>query len=270
MNTTIFHGQFTGLARTTADLESITRDADAALWRHVSEALRERRYATGDGIVRVHLDWAPLVARTPEDGPVPFDVQIDDERAKPDVRDAASFVALFFHDAFLMLNLAVPGSFGGVLTLSDDSEIVLSPRMFEYAWVTASRNGSPAIEVLPLPEVIAWYDALQIGTQQVATTDVAKALFILLYLARGEEDESMSVLRLGQAIEALLDVPPAALAQFFELRDAIAHGSAPLLHPLADGALDARVDEESLALVNASDLAASVVVSALQDRIRGQ
>jgi hypothetical protein len=276
MNTHTLHVQLTGLARTTANLESITNAADVAVWRSAAEVLRERAYATEDGAVRVQVDWDPLVMRDHADeGPVQFEVQVTDERAKADARDAESFAALFFHDAFLMLNLAVPGSFGGVLTiLSGGSEIALSARLFEYAWAAASRNdsagsrnGSPHIEPLPLPDVRAWYDALALGAQQLATDGVAKALFILLHLARRDEDESTSVVRLGQALEALeVGVAP----HFFELRDAIVHGVAPVLHPLADDALDARVDDESLELVNASDFAASVVVGTLQARIRGR
>ena len=269
MNTYTLHVQLTGLARSTANLESITTAADVAVWRSAAEVLRERTYATDDGMVRVQVDWDPLVMRDHADeGPVQFEVQVIDERAEADVRDAASFVALFFHDAFLMLNLAVPGSFGGAIAiLSGGSDIALSARAFEYGWAAAARNGSPSIEPLPLPDVAAWYDGLRLGTQQVATDGVAKALFILLHLARREEDESTSVVRLGQALEALeVGVAP----HFFELRDAIVHGVAPVLHPLADGALDARVDDESLELVNASDFAASAVVGALQGLIRGR
>ncbi len=142
--------------------------------------------------------------------------------------------------------------------------MTLDARIFEYAWATAS-----AIEPLPLADVIAWYDALQIGAQQVATTAEAKALFLLLHLARGEEDESLSVLRLAQALQAM-SVVDLSLTPFFALRDAIVSGSNAVLHPLADDALDERVDEESLVLVNAADLAAGALIGALQERIRGR
>jgi hypothetical protein len=269
--TTTLHVQLTGLARTTANLESITTAADLAVWRSAAELLRERTYATENGVVRVRVDWDPQVMRElSEERVAQFEVQVDDERVNADAADAGSFVSLFFHDAFLLLNLAVPGSFGGVLTALGEyrsSEVTFSARMFEYAWATASQHGAPLIEPLPLRDVLAWYDALQIGTQQVATADVVKALFLLLHLARVDEDETLAILRLGQALEAL-QVRNEAVSKFFELRDAVAHGIAPVLHPLADDSLDPRVDDESLALVNASDFAASVIVGALQARIR--
>jgi len=266
MNSTL-HVQITGLGRTIANLETLTNAADAALWRSASEVLRERAYVTATGAVRVSVDWSPFVDR--DDDLVALDVHIADEREKGDSRDAASFVELFFHDLFLLLNLAVPGSFGGVIVILADgehraSEVTLSARVFEYAWATATRNGGPSIAPLPLADVIRWYDALQMGTQQIATTDVTKALFVLLQLARAEENESTSVLLLGQALEALSEGAP----QFFELRDAIVHGTAPVLHPMADDALDDRVDDASIELVNAADLAASIVVNAIQARVR--
>jgi hypothetical protein len=271
MNTTTLHAQITGLGRTTANPETNTAAADAALWRSAALLLRERTYVTPAGDVRIRIDWTPIIDRDEEDDSVPLEVQYVDERDSPDVRDAASFVDLFFHDVFLLLNIAVPGSFGGVIaTLAQGeyrgSEVALSARMFEYAWATSTRRGSPVIEPLPLAEVIVWYDALQLGTSQVATTNVAKALFVLLHLARNEEDETTAVLRLGQALEALGSRD--ALAQFFTLRDAIAHGTGPVLHPMADDALDESVDDASFELVEASDFAASVVVSEIQARVR--
>lgn len=268
MNTTL-HVQITGLGRTTANLETLTTAADAALWRSAAEVLRERAYVTPTGVVRVSVDWNPFVDRDDDDDLVALDVRVADDREKVDPRDVVSFVELFFHDVFLLLNLAVPGSFGGdVVILADGehraSEFELSARLFEYAWATSTRNGGPSIEPLPLADVVRWYDALQMGTQQLATTDVTKALFLLLHLARAEENESASVLRLGQALEALSEGAP----RFFEVRDAIVHGTAPVLHPMADDALDDRVDDASIELVNAADLAASIVVSAIQKRVR--
>jgi hypothetical protein len=274
MNTTL-HVQITGLGRTTANNETLTTAADEALWRSAAEELRERAYATASGVVRVSIDWRPLSEREDEAvvaSVVALEVQVADEREKGDPRDVVSFVELFFHDAFLLLNLAVPGSFGGVIvTLADGwhqaSEVALSARLFEYAWATATRNGRPSIEPLPLADVVRWYDALETGTQQLATTGVTKALFILLHLARAEENESMSILGLGQALEAL-QASNEALPRFFELRDAIVHGTAPVLHPMADDALDDGIDDASIELVNAADLASSVIVSAIQELVR--
>jgi hypothetical protein len=292
MSTTTLHVQITGRGRTTANPETDTTAADMVLWRDAAAVLRERAYTTEAGPVRVSVDWGPLVERddADDDHPVALDVKVTDEREPSESKDVVSFVELFFHDAFLLLNLAVPGSFGGaIVTLSDGehraSELTLSARVFEYAWATATRNGWPSIESLPLAHVIDWYDALQIGTEQLSTATVAKALFLVLHLSRMEEDESTSVLRLGQALGALFEGPSSlrasiaallgesvkldtALTHFAKLRDAIVHGTAPVLHPMADAELDNCVDDASIELVDASDFAASIVVGALQALVR--
>jgi hypothetical protein len=263
MNTTL-NVQITGFGRSTANVESITTSADAKLWREAFFVLRERWY--GDESVTV--DWRPLVEYT-GDGPIALEVQVSSD---PD--GAVSFAELFFHDVFLLLNLAVPGSFGGVVTTLGDgahraSEVSLSARVFEYAWATAMRNGAPSIAPLPLADVVRWQHELKLGTQQIASTSAAKALFVLLQLARSEENESATIVALGQALEAM-DVHEAALEPFFALRNAIVHGNAPVLHPMADDALDDRIDEVTLDLVNAGDVAASFLVSALQKSISMQ
>jgi hypothetical protein len=273
MNHTL-HVQITGLGRTTANLETLTADADAALWREAAVLLRERVYATATGAVGVRADWSAF-AGSEDKETVALEVEVVDKRETHDPRDAGSFVQLYFHDAFLLLNLAVPGSFGGVIAMLADGrpELALSAGLFEYAWATATRNGRPSIGPLPLADVVRWYDALQIGTQQLATTDAAKALFLLLHLSRTEENESASVIRLGQALEALLeesDKRAEGLPRFFELRDAIVEGTAPVLHPMADDALDDRVDDASIELVNAADFASSIVINALQEQVRRQ
>jgi hypothetical protein len=233
-------------------------DAEITLSGRAAEAdreeLGERAYATGAGAVRVRAEWS-----APNDVPVlRVPLHVVDERANGDARDVPAFVELFFHDAFLLFNLAAPGSFGGVISLSGGEyrlrELALDARVFESA---------AAAKSLPLRDVVAWYDALRIGTSQIAATGVAKALFHLLHLARGPEDDQTSVLRLARAAEAL-GVRAETLAPLFAHRDAIARGTAPVLHPMADDALDASVDSASLDWTAAVDDAAGVVIGALQ------
>ncbi len=70
----------------------------------------------------VSVDWQPLLDRDASgERPVQLELQVDDERARPDAHDVTTFVALFFCDAYLLLNLAVPGSFGAaIVTLSGE------------------------------------------------------------------------------------------------------------------------------------------------------
>jgi hypothetical protein len=280
-----------GMGRTTTDLEEITTEADRVVWRSAATVLHERSYRSGGGTVRVMIDWTPLTERGTDDS-VRLALEVIDEREGLALGDLPAFVELFFHEAFLLLNLAVPGSFGGVIAASGGAcrinVMTLDARIFEYAWVSTVRTGWPRVELLPLAEVIAWYDALELGTQQLATSDLAKVLFHLLHLARGEAGTPMSLLRLGHALEALFDERQAALPsriesllgrwpnlyvallQFFDARQAIADGSAPVVHPMHDDALDPRLDDPSLEGIDHADLVAGIVVSGLQGRIRGR
>lgn len=222
------------------------------------EALAGRAYATGAGTVRVQAEWS-----VPNGAPViRVPVRVVDERPGGDARDIPAFVELFFHDAFLLFNLAAPGSFGGVVSVSGGSyrvnELALHARLFEYA--------SPALAELPLRDVTAWYDALQNGTRQLATSGVEKALFHLLHLSRAPESDDVTVLRLAHAAEAL-EMPAEAFVPLFALRDAIARGTAPVLHPMVDDALDPTLADESLDWTNVIDDAAGRVIGELQSRV---
>lgn len=238
-------------------------DAEIILWGRAMEAQREpldeRVYATDAGTVRVRADWS-----APEGVPaIRVPLHVVDERANGDVRDIPAFVELFFHDAFLLFNIAKPGSFGGILSVSGGRhrvhELAFDARVFEYA--------SATLAALPLRDVVAWYDSLQNGTRQLATTGVTKALFLLLHLARGPENDDVTVIRLAQSAEALA-VPAETLAPLFALRDAIARGTAPVLHPMVDDALDPAVDDEAFDWSDVIDDAAGQVIRQLQALVR--
>ena len=214
-----------------------------------ADVVRERVY----GGVRVTADWPAELA-----GP---EVRVAlDVRGDLEPRDAPAYVELFFHDVFLLLNLASPGSFGGTISITGGElrvrELAFDPRVFTYAVPTAK---------LPLAQVVAWYDGLKLGMQQIATSGEAKALVQLLHLARGAENEEDSIIRLAIAAEALDVTPPPRL---LELRDDIVHGRVPILHPMHDDALDPRVEDATREWIDVADAAAHAVIAALQERIR--
>lgn len=254
--------------RAAGDLEKAAMAADRAVWNDAAGALRERVYRTEAGIVRLRAGWDAATA-----GPtIRLPLQVVDEREAGDDRDVPAFVELFFHDLFLLFNIAVPGSLGGVMTAAGGDlrirEVALDAYIFECAWVAASRDGRLTIAPLPLADVVRWYDALQLGTQQLATSGGAKALFHLLHLARGAESEAMAILRLAHSIEALFG-RPIAPADAFTLREVIVGDTVPVVHPMHDDALDARLESGAFDWTDAADLAAAIVVTEIQSRVRG-
>jgi hypothetical protein len=212
------------------------------------DVVRERVY----GGVRVSAEW-------PEELGLPETRLVVTVLGDVDRRDAPAYVELFFHDVFLLLNLAEPGSFGGTISVSGSElrvrELTFSTRLFDCA-----RD----LQRIPLGKVTAWYDGLRIGTQQLASGSEAVALFELLHLARREEDEEESILRLARAHEALIGANNKPL---LALRDTIARGKAPVTHPMHDDALDPRVEDATREWIEIADDAASAVIRALQQKI---
>lgn len=238
-----FELRFSRFDRVAADLSSIATEAEAMLYR--------QRVVRAYGDVQVEVDLAPLAdaKRAVKLSPL--------VRGAIDRNAAASYVELFAHDLFLILNLAVPGAFSGAV-----NGMRFDARVFEYAWVTAARNDWPWVDTVPLEDVLRWYP---LGTKQIATSGTETALFHLLHLARNAEDENEAVTRLAQSLEALgAEVP----SHVEELRAEIARGTARLVHPMHDELFEDSLDAMALDFTDAADLAASLVVSALQASIR--
>jgi hypothetical protein len=242
MHEALLDAEISGIGRV-VDLGRTAEDADRKVWESVAEVFSERTYRDA----RVVAEWPQARG----EGAIRLALRIDAD-------DPAWYAELFLHDVFLMLNLAAPGSFGGTISLVGAHDFMLDGRLFEYAWATAARAGTPRIEALALPRVAAWYDAQRVDPMRPANSPTARALFHLLHLARSAEDDVLSNVRLAQAAEALGTGDP----MLFMLRDAVVRGDAPVSHPIIDD------DERSLQRVDIADRAAAAVVGALQALIR--
>jgi len=220
--------------RFTAEVARHARDAAEELWRSAMTSLRERVY----GDVRVKADWEPLLA---EDDVVRIDVSVIDDAGQLASRDVASFVELFFHDAFLLCNIARPASFSAAITVSG-GEFRVNEMSFD-----ASPFAAGSTTTVPLGEVVAWYRG---GTEQIATTPMQKVLFHLLHVGCSTPDEWTLRARLDACLKALgigeLDVAGAAV-----------------IHPMHDEALDERLDD-GMELI---DQAMVRVLTAIQEAV---
>jgi len=219
----------------TAEVARHTSDAEE-LWRSATVSLRERIY----GDVRVKVDWEPLIS---QDDVVRIDVTvIDAGHIEP--RDIASHVELFFHDAFLLFNIARPASFSAAITVSG-GEYRVNDLAFD-----ASPFAAGSTTTVPLAEVVAWYGG---GTEQIAATAMQKVLFHLLHIGCAEPDEWTLRARLDACLKALglgeLDVAGAAV-----------------IHPMHDEALDERLNDDAMGPI---DRAMVLVLTAIQEAVRG-
>jgi hypothetical protein len=217
--------------RFSAEVARQTHPANAVdFFRDAAAAVNERDY---DGI-RVQADWTPLAS---DEDIVRIDVIVTGQLAP---RDVPAYVELFFHDAFLLFNIAAPGSFGGAITVS--GEFRVNDLSFDAAPFAC---GAPS---MPLAEVVAWYPAT---TNQLASTPIQTVLFHLLHIGRGGHDEWMLRERLNACLNALGIAEPI---------DEIA-----VVHPMHDEALDSRVDDAATDII---DRAMLRVLAAIQEAAR--
>lgn len=224
----------------TAEIARQVRAANSAeLWIAAMTSLRERTYHTAGGTVRVQVDWQPLAS---EEDIVRIELRvIGDHRY---ARDIPAFVELFFHDIFLIFNIAVPGSFGGEITITG-GEYRVNDLSFDVAPFAA------ATTTVPLPQVVAWYRG---GTEQVASTPMQKVLFHLLHIARGPTDEWTLRLRLDDCLQSL-GLPRLDIA------------SMPIIHPMHDESLDDRIDDDEMEII---DKSMARVLTAIQTAARAK
>jgi len=196
------------------------------LWRSAAALLCERTY---DG-VSVRGDWTRMLSA---EAIVRMEVEV---RGNADPREFPAHLERFFHDAFLMLNLAVPGSFGGMIVATGGefrvNELAFDASLFLYA----------AADPLPLASVAAWFDGRGRGSERV--------LFHLLHIARSNDELAMR-LRLAMCLE-LLGLEDEA--QRLDVR------KVAVRHPLDDA--------DDLEDADAVDRAAHLVIAALQEDIR--
>lgn len=226
--------------RFTAEVARHSRDASAAkeLWSSATTSLQERAYPTPKGIVRVRTDWRPLAA---EEDVVRIEVTVIDENGHLAPRDVPSFVELFFYDAFLLFNIALPGSFSAAITVSGGefrvNELTLDAAPFAAGVSTA----------VPLNDVVAWYRG---GTEQIASTPMQKVLFHLLHIGCNGADEWTLNARLDACLQELGITEPSR--------------EASIIHPMHDEALDERLDDSAMEPI---DRAMVRVLTAVQQAV---
>ncbi|HEV7572976.1 MAG TPA: hypothetical protein VGQ21_15865 [Thermoanaerobaculia bacterium] len=211
----------------TAEVARQTRVPNALEFFRGAAALRDRTY----GNVLVQADWIPLAS---EEGIVRIEVTVIGD-IEP--RDAPAYVELFFHDAFLLFNIAHPGSFGGAITVTG-GDFRVNDLSFDAAPFACGASS------VPLAAVVAWYRA---ETNQIASTPMQTVLFHLLHLGREDDDEWMQRARLNECLKAL------GIDESIE--------EIPVIHPMHDESLDAGLDDAAADII---DRAMVRVLTALQ------
>lgn len=221
--------------RFSAEVARQTRVPNAReFFRNAAGAVRDRAY----GHILVQADWAPLASH---DDIVCIDVAVIDAEDRLAPRDVPAYVELFFHDAFLLFNIALPGSFGGAITMTG-GDFRVNDLFFDAA------SFACGAEPVPLAEVAAWYP---VEASQIASTPMQTVLFHLLHIGRAGHDEWMQRARLNECLKALgIDEALSEVA---------------VVHPMHDESLDPSLDDGAS---DAIDRAMIRVLAAVQDAAR--
>ena len=132
-------------------------------------------------------------------------------------------------------------TFGGVITVTG-GEFRVNDLSFDAAPFACGASS------IPLAEVVAWHRP---ETNQIAATPMQIVLFHLLHIGRGGHDEWMQRARLNECLKAL------GVDESLE--------EVPIIHPMHEETLDARVDDAASDIV---DRAMVRVLTAIQQAAR--
>jgi hypothetical protein len=201
------------------------------------------------------------------------------------------------HDLFLIMNLAGPGCFDlyGASLLRDgrhNTDISLSNYHFEAALLVQASDKWPISRILDLSKVIAWYDAVRTGASQIPQNQMEKVLFALLHISKSDTSpmvviwlfyafESMLQTRVGENFSAIVsrialllnaDKEQTQLIRkriraLYDVRSAIVHGGFEVIHPMHDGSLDKRADDDFGDLIQALNYGYALLLASVQEVI---
>jgi hypothetical protein len=198
------------------------------------------------------------------------------------------------HDLFLIMNLAGPGCFDlyGASLLGvgrHNTDISLSNYHFEAALLVQASDKWPTSRILELSKVIAWYDSVRTNASQIPENQMEKVLFALLHISNTDTSpmvviwlfyafESMLQTRVGENFSAIVnriglllnaDEEQARLIRkkmraLYDVRSAIVHGGFEVIHPMHDGSLDKRADDDFGDLLQALNYGYALLLASVQ------
>lgn len=200
---------------------------------------------------------------------------------------------LLMYDMFLVMNLAVPGSFAcGQMPPESDhmfpfyDVFILTLQTDEYDYL----NGDPCIDP---KKVMSWYTEVHDASRQISANPAERALFALLHLSCIHLITPELIMWLANAIEglyvspdpihkllaaraeALLEIPlierkrfRAALRRFYEFRSDYVHGRQDVPHLLCEPSYDEKAGKYAEKLCEAQEFGLCLLLATLRKYIR--
>jgi hypothetical protein len=291
-----------------------------ATWKSALAFLKIRTLKLPNCTISIEADWSPILKKHEQHYAVMQRIKQgfkDEEDAKlilsgfptrkakislsADVtgehRDLApSAIQSYLHDCFLMLNISAPGCcdfYRASLTRNNSpTDISLSNIHFEIGLLGSFEKSWPQIQVLPLNNVIEWFDSIRMGASQLPENPMEKVLFALLHISK-LDISPMVVIWLFYAFESLLQTKTgenfssmvrrlisllglnekqskilrSKFRTLYEIRSAIVHGGFEISHPMHDEVLDKRVSENFERISQAADYGLTALLAAIQSTI---
>ncbi len=201
------------------------------------------------------------------------------------------------YDAFLIMNIAAPGScnFYRASLLGDKIEpnVSLFNHAFESLSFVSLKEKWPNIAFLHLDQVISWYRAVRQGAQQIPSNPMERVLFALFHISKIEMSP-IEVIWLFYAFESLLQTSVGQnfslivkrlcllldadekqsstvrrrMRELYDLRSAMVHGGYEVTHPMHDSGIDERVMQSFVRETRAMDYGYALLIAAVQKTIQ--
>lgn len=216
--TTSLEFSFGRVGRTSDDEWEIVEPALVNFWMKESRHISEFDYTHQGCSAKVRLDWKPYIShyireiefwRPIKLGEMEF--RESDYNGMPDscicpatveISGAnklskyswypAHFLQVALYDAFIVANIAFPGSLDlysvkfGQKEKHDNIELRLSSYLMEHRWVESLRGKFPKLDRIPLEEARNWHSTLGTNGKLRAETSLQRAIFCLYYLGQSE------------------------------------------------------------------------------------
>ncbi|WP_339785356.1 hypothetical protein NSQ38_28220 [Paenibacillus sp. FSL R7-0313] len=226
--------------------------------------------------------------------------QLDELNSQASDIELKYYLENTFYHVFLMINLSAPGAFNPYSPFLKSRENLglelykLSSFDFENSWINSIEVGWPSISYIPFPKVWAWYSQLNIGTRQIASTRLERALFSLLHCSLSEGGISPTdLIWVSHALESLYDTPNGLINRilvdrismflelplvnsrklkkkirdFYEIRSRFVHGELDISHPTNNDILDKSLDSYTNNLLENYYFGFSIVLATIQKMI---
>ena len=279
--------------------------ADLSIWQQAVNLLQSRKYIDKSCEAYLTADWKPALIDVEKDAEINRILQTRFSRGE-DVSDLFSdsydhnneptieikvdlsgdnqflkqdwyrhfFAEKYIYDFFCVMNLANPGScdFLNLSCISSErqftSRLNLSSYSFEEALYEAIEEKSPYAKEIDINTVLTWFDGLGLGVNQVADSQIEKALFSMLNYCKTDPNptsvvwifhalESLYGTRVGEGFTNLvsrisllleLDVNEQKsmkknLRTLYDHRSSLIHGGYKVHHPMEYEQVDSKINE---------------------------